>query len=134
MTLRDDDLDFEKLLPPSGSVDESSMFHQEAAGPLAALSAGSPATAAAVSGPDAFSSLDLPEFSHFPIEDGNFGDLEFLDLASDRLLDKSKSKYPGQFSDIYFNSIATPSGYCSANYLTEEANRLTLLLSESSDR
>jgi hypothetical protein len=133
MTLRDDDLDFEKLLPPSGSVEESSMF-QEAAGPLAALSAGSPAASTAVSGPDAFSSLDLPEFSHFPIEDGNFGDLEFLDLASDRLLDKSKSKYPGQFSDIYFNSIATPSGYCSANYLTEEANRLTLLLSESSDR
>ena len=128
MTLRDDDLDFEKLLPPTGSVDENSIFQPP--GPLSAASS----AAAAVSAPDAFSSLYLPEFSHFPIEDGNFGDLEFLDLASDRLLDKSKSKYPGQFSDIYFNSIATPSGYCSANYLTEEANRLTLLLSESSDR
>ena len=82
--------------------------------------------------PDQFHSLDIPEFSHFPIEDGNFGDLEFLDLASDRLL--SKNKNPGQFSDIYFNSIATPSGYCSANYLTEEANRLSLLLSESGER
>ena len=96
------------------------------------MAAGPPA--ASVVPTDAFSSLDLPEFSHFPIEDGNFGDLEFLDLASDRLLEKNKSKFPGQFSDIYFNSIATPSGYCSANYLTEEANRLTLLLSESSDR
>ena len=79
-----------------------------------------------------FPSLEIPEFSHFPIEDGNFGDLEFLDLASDRLL--SKNKNPGQFSDIYFNSIATPSGYCSANYLTEEANRLSLLLSESGEK
>ena len=79
-----------------------------------------------------FPSLDIPEFSHFPIENGNFGDLEFLDLASDRLLNKSKN--PGQFSDIYFNSLATPSGYCSANYLTEEANRLSLLLSESGEK
>lgn len=79
-----------------------------------------------------FPSLEIPEFYHFPIEDGNFGDLEFLDLASDRLLCKSKN--PAQFSDIYFNSLATPSGYCSANYLTEEANRLSLLLSESGER
>lgn len=82
--------------------------------------------------PHQFVSFDIPEFSHFPIEDGNFGDLEFLDLACDRLLNKSKN--PGQFSDIYFNSLATPSGYCSANYLTEEANRLSLLLSESGER
>jgi hypothetical protein len=124
MSLRDEDLDvFDKLLPPSGG-DESIMFQPP--GPMAAANG--------VSNQDAFSALDLPEFSHFPIEEGNFGDLEFLDLASDRLLDKNKSKYPGQFSDIYFNSLATPSGYCSANYLTEEANRLTLLLSESSDR
>jgi hypothetical protein len=79
-----------------------------------------------------FPSLEIPEFSHFPIQDGNFGDLEFLDLASDRLLNKNKN--PAQFSDIYFNSLATPSGYCSANYLTEEANRLSLLLSESGER
>ena len=79
-----------------------------------------------------FPSFDLPDFSHFPIEDGNFGDLEFLDLASDRFL--SKSKHMSQYSDIYFNSLATPSGYCSANYLTEEANRLSLLLSESGER
>lgn len=79
-----------------------------------------------------FPSLEIPEFSHFPIEDGNFGDLEFLDLASDRFL--SKNKNLGQFSDIYFNSLATPSGYCSTNYLTEEANRLSLLLSESGER
>ncbi len=79
-----------------------------------------------------FPSFDLPDFSHFPIEDGNFGDLEFLDLASDRFL--SKSKHMSQYSDIYFNSLATPSGYCSANYLTEEANRLNLLLSESGER
>ena len=31
-----------------------------------------------------FPSLDIPDFSHYPIDDGNFGDLEFLDLASDR--------------------------------------------------
>jgi len=78
-----------------------------------------------------FPPLDLPDFSHFPIYDGNFGDLEFLDLASDRFL--SKNKNLGQYSDIYFNSLATPSGYCSANYLTEEANRLSLLL-ESNEK
>ena len=128
MSLRDEDLeDFEKLLPPS-SGEDGIIF--EPPGPMASMAAAT----AVVHSQDAFSAWDLPEFSHFPIEEGNFGDLEFLDLASDRLLDRSKSKYPGQFSDIYFNSIATPSGYCSANYLTEEANRLTLLLSESSDR
>lgn len=78
-----------------------------------------------------FPPLDLPDFSQFPIYDGNFGDLEFLDLASDRFL--SKNKNLGQYSDIYFNSLATPSGYCSANYLTEEANRLSLLL-ESNEK
>ena len=55
--------------------------------------------------------LDIPDFSsHFPIEDGNFGDLEFLDLASDRFLSKNKNLGSNQYSDIYFNSLATPSG------------------------
>ena len=55
--------------------------------------------------------IDIPDFSsHFPVEDGNFGDLEFLDLASDRFLSKNKNLGSNQYSDIYFNSLATPSG------------------------
>jgi len=81
---------------------------------------------------DAFTSLDLPDFVNFSMDDVTFGDLEFLDLAT-LPLERSKNKNPtmGAYPDIYFNSIATPSGYCSTNFLTEEHNRLTLLLSDS---
>lgn len=81
---------------------------------------------------DVFSSLDLPDFSNFSMEDVDFGDLEFLDLAT-APLERNKRSNPssGQYSDMYFNSLATPSGYCSANFLTEEANRLSVLLSDT---
>ena len=65
---------------------------------------------------DAFSSLDLPDFSNFAVEDVDFGDLEFLDLASVPH-DKTK-KSSSSATGPYFNSLATPSGYCSTNYLT----------------
>ena len=78
---------------------------------------------------DAFSSLDLPDFSNFSMEDVDFGDLEFLDLATKR--NKRSNPTSGQYSDMYFNSLATPSGYCSTNFLTEEANRLSALLSDT---
>ena len=77
---------------------------------------------------DVFSSLDLPDFSNFAVDDVDFGDLEFLDLASVPL---DKNKKSTQSNAPYFNSIATPSGYCSTNYLTEESNRLTVLLSDT---
>ena len=81
---------------------------------------------------DVFSSLDLPDFSNFSMEDVDFGDLEFLDLAT-APLERNKRSNPssGQYSDMYFNSLATPSGYCSTNFLTEEANRLSVLLSDT---
>jgi len=81
---------------------------------------------------DAFTSLDLPDIANFSMDDVTFGDLEFLDLAT-LPLDRNKNKNPtmGAYPDIYFNSIATPSGYCSTNFLIEEHNRLTLLLSET---
>ena len=77
---------------------------------------------------DVFSSLDLPDFSNFAVDDVDFGDLEFLDLASVPL---DKNKKSTQSNAPYFNAIATPSGYCSTNYLTEESNRLTVLLSDT---
>ena len=77
---------------------------------------------------DVFSSLDLPDFSNFAVDDVDFGDLEFLDLASVPL---DKNKKSTQSNAPYFNSIATPSGHCSTNYLTEESNRLTVLLSDT---
>ena len=45
------------------------------------------------------------------MDDVTFGDLEFLDLAT-LPLERSKNKNPtmGAYPDIYFNSIATPSG------------------------
>ena len=60
---------------------------------------------------DAFTSLDLPDFVNFSMDDVTFGDLEFLDLAT-LPLERSKNKNPtmGAYPDIYFNSIATPSG------------------------
>ena len=73
---------------------------------------------------DTFASLDFPEF--FSVDDVDFGDLEFLDLATARS-EKNKRSVAGL---QYFNSLATPSGYCSANYLTEESNRLSVLLSD----
>ena len=80
---------------------------------------------------DAFSSLDLPDFSNFAVEDVDFGDLEFLDLASVPHDKTKKSSSSTSGTGPYFNSLATPSGYCSTNYLTEEANRLSVLLSDS---
>ena len=80
---------------------------------------------------DVFSSLDLPDFSNFAVEDVDFGDLEFLDLAS---VPHDKTKKSTQSSNApYFNSIATPSGHCSTNYLTEESNRLSVLLSDTNN-
>ena len=81
---------------------------------------------------DVFPSLDLPDFSNISMEDVDFGDLEFLDLAT-APLERTKRSNPssGQYSDMYFNSLATPSGYCSTNFLTEEANRLSVLLSDT---
>ena len=81
---------------------------------------------------DTFPSLDIPDFSNFSIEDVDFGDLEFLDLAT-APLERSKRSAPGM-GDMYFNSLATPSGYCSANFLTEEANRLSCLFQDKEDR
>ena len=78
---------------------------------------------------DVFSSLDLPDFSNFAVEDVDFGDLEFLDLAT-APLDKTKKSNSSSCTGPYFNSLATPSGYCSTNFLTEEANRLSVLLSD----
>ena len=80
---------------------------------------------------DSYPSLDIPDFSNFSIEDVDFGDLEFLDLATP--LERTKRSNPG-VGDMYFNSLATPSGHCSANFLTEEANRLSCLFQDKEDR
>ena len=79
---------------------------------------------------DAFSSLELPDFSNFAVEDVDFGDLEFLDLAS---VPHDRNKKSASNNAPYFSSIATPSGYCSTNYLTEESNRLSVLLSDTNN-
>ena len=81
---------------------------------------------------DSYPSLDIPDFSNFSIEDVDFGDLEFLDLAT-APLERTKRSNPG-VGDMYFNSLATPSGHCSANFLTEEANRLSCLFQDKEDR
>ena len=57
---------------------------------------------------DAFSSLDLPDFTNFAVEGLDFGDLEFLDLAS---VPADKTKKSNACTGPYFNSLATPSGY-----------------------
>jgi len=99
---------FDALLPAEDSI----LFKEPDPGPI---------------NQDAFSSLDLPDFSNFTVEDVNFGDLEFLDLAS---VPSERVKKTSSNTGQYFTSLATPSGYCSTNYLTEEANRLSLLLSD----
>ena len=81
---------------------------------------------------DSYPNLDIPDFSNFSIEDVDFGDLEFLDLAT-APLERTKRSNPG-VGDMYFNSLATPSGHCSANFLTEEANRLSCLFQDKEDR
>ena len=110
MSLNPEVLEFDSLLP----AEDSLLFKEPDPGPISQ---------------DAFSSLDLPDFSNFAVEDVDFGDLEFLDLASVPH-DKTK-KSSSTATGPYFNSLATPSGYCSTNYLTEEANRLSVLLSDS---
>ena len=97
MSLNPEVLEFDALLP----AEDSLLFKEPDPGPISQ---------------DAFSSLDLPDFSNFAVEDVDFGDLEFLDLASVPH-DKTK-KSSSSATGPYFNSLATPSGYCSTNYLT----------------
>ena len=80
---------------------------------------------------DTFPTLDIPDFANFSIEDVDFGDLEFLDLATAPL---ERNKARAGAGDMYFNSLATPSGHCSANFLTEEANRFSALFQDREER
>ena len=52
---------------------------------------------------DVFPSLDIPDFSNFSMEDVDFGDLEFLDLATAPLERTQSFAYFRHFPTLIFS-------------------------------